>query len=178
MLLVLNEAKSCARQFLRRKRTWKSAIAYSATTELESHLLCFLIIYFIFKNSKLLNMSSNSDSDEAVGKSEETSRNLTFVKLLKEYPIILSKSQVPSVQQQKTSAKVEFAKRWTKATGESITPGALIKKLHNLKSRTIQKSDMNKTGNRKVRLADWEILLLGLLKPDSNPSISKTPVIE
>jgi hypothetical protein len=123
-------------------------------------------------------MSSNSDSDEGVGKSEETSRNLTFVKLLKEYPIILSKSQVPSVQQQKTSAKVEFAKRWTKATGESITPGALIKKLHNLKSRTIQKSDMNKTGNRKVRLADWEILLLGLLKPDSNPSISKTPVIE
>jgi hypothetical protein len=121
-------------------------------------------------------MSSNSDSNEAVEKGEETSRNLTFVKLLKEYPIILSKSQVPSVQQQKTPAKVEFAKRWTKATGESITPGTLIKKLHNLKSRTIQKSDMNKTGNRKVRLADWELLLLGHLKPDINPSVLLTVV--
>jgi hypothetical protein len=78
------------------------------------------------------------------------------------------------VQQQKTPAKVEFAKRWTNATGESITPGTLMKKLHNLKSRTIQKSDMNKTGNRKVRLADWEILLLGHLKLDSNPSVLLT----
>jgi hypothetical protein len=80
----------------------RSAIAYSATTELESHLLYgFLIINFIFKNSKLLNMSSSSDSDEAVGKTE-TSINLTFVKMSKEYPIILSKSQVLSVQQQKS----------------------------------------------------------------------------
>jgi len=83
---------------------------------------------------------------------------------------------VPTVKTQKTAATTEMAKKWSKLTGKDITTAAVMKKYNNLKTRTLKKSDINKTGNKKVVLEHWEKTLLSLLEADKNPSTVKTLV--
>ncbi|CAH1365992.1 unnamed protein product, partial [Tenebrio molitor] len=59
-----------------------------------------------------------------------------------------------------------------KNTGEKISVSQLLKKVNNMKTILKKKSDINRTGNKKIILRGWEQKLLELLEGEnSNPSI-------
>jgi hypothetical protein len=61
---------------------------------------------------------------------------------------------------------------YQKNTGEKISVSQLLKKVNNMKTILKKKSDINRTGNKKIILRGWEQKLLELLEGEnSNPSI-------
>jgi hypothetical protein len=100
----------------------------------------------------------------------------SFVLILEKYPLLLQKSQIPSLKQKKKADALEFISTWQATSGDTLTIDKLHKKLSNMKNRVKSKSDINKTGNKTVKLLDWEKKFLALLAEKDNPTIVKIPV--
>lgn len=103
-------------------------------------------------------------------------KQVSFVNLLKEFPALLEKSQVPALKIAKTKAAEQFILQWGRLQGENLTEKTLMKKLNNMKARIKVKADANRTGNKKIILKKWEQLFLEIIKADINPTFSKIPV--
>lgn len=67
-------------------------------------------------------------------------QQLSFVKLIQKYNVILSKSQLPDVR------KAKDKKEYDLITNSDITTLSIIKKVHNMKRDVKNKADINKTG--------------------------------
>ena len=87
---------------------------------------------------------------------------------------ILSKSQVPDVKGKKAEALRNLAADMSKEKGVTVEPKKLSK-ISNLKARVKSKSDLNKTGNKKIKLSPWESELLTLMDYKDNPVFHKIP---
>ena len=87
----------------------------------------------------------------------------------------MDKSQVPSVKKQKKKALEEFRQQLESLTGQTITAAQATKKIHNLKAEIKKKTDVNLTGNKKLKLKKWEQGYLNLLKAETNPVFSRVP---
>lgn len=77
---------------------------------------------------------------------------LKFVHLVEEYKIILSKSQLHAVKLQKREAIAEMIVKWANISGQTLTEQTLLKKLHNMKTRTNAAAEKN-------NLSDWQYKL-------------------
>ena len=118
--------------------------------------------------------SSDSESDQEQDQQVEDKQQY-FVKLLKKNPVLLNKSQVPSIKQAKSKAAAEVLKALEKNLALQMTEKALMKKVNNMKTKLREKTDLTKTGNKKIKLVTWEKELLALLNADSNPVFSQIP---
>lgn len=101
--------------------------------------------------------------------------SITFANILREYPILFSKSQLPSVRKDKSEALQEMKMKIEAMCGKNIDVNSITKKINNMKMRVKQKSDINKTGNKKIVLKDWETVIHEMLDGDSNPTLSRIP---
>lgn len=84
--------------------------------------------------------------------------NLQFVLLIAEHKEVLEKSQVPSLKKKKEEAVQVFIEKWSKLCGKELAPGALLKKVHNLKTRAKAASVKN------IPLSSWQMKILELTK--------------
>ncbi|KAL1488649.1 hypothetical protein ABEB36_014449 [Hypothenemus hampei] len=50
-----------------------------------------------------------------------------------------------------------------------------MKKVNNMKTRMKAKTDKNNTGNKAIKMCEWEKILFEALQGDVNPTVSKTP---
>ncbi|XP_049795167.1 uncharacterized protein LOC126210082 [Schistocerca nitens] len=101
---------------------------------------------------------------------------LAFVNIIKDYPAIISKSQTLAARREKVDCIKEIQHRYMVSFGKEITDGQIMKKLHNMKSRINAKTDVNKTGNIKISLKNWEQTFLKFLDGDDcNPTIHRVP---
>ena len=100
---------------------------------------------------------------------------ITYVPILyfTGFPVLLNKSQLPSVKIAKTKALEELQKLFEDTTGNIQTTAQISKKVSNLKQFVKSKADMNLTGNKKIRLQKWETEFLDLLGADTNPVFSR-----
>lgn len=119
---------------------------------------------------------SDSSENESNNEQNDNSSQLAFVLLIKQEPILLSKSQTPSVK----TAKVEALNRFLKACqvhfGKVFTAEQIRKKINNMKTEIKKKTDMKATGNKKIILKNWEQEFLKLLDTEgTNPSVSSIP---
>jgi hypothetical protein len=111
-------------------------------------------------------MSSDDETNDA------PESQMGFVMMLQEYPAIFQKSQTPASRKAKAVSYVKIQEMYQKNTGEKISVSQLLKKVNNMKTRLKKKSDINRTGNKKIILRGWEQKLLELLEGgNSNPSI-------
>ena len=113
-----------------------------------------------------------SDSDTSSGDAECTNPQMKFVRILQEFPVLLSKSQLPKVKEQKAKAVTDMIAKWKKEAGVILTDKQLTKKINNMKTEVKSKADVMKTENKPIVLKEWEKLLLQLLQADTNPTIS------
>ncbi|KAL1493820.1 hypothetical protein ABEB36_009506 [Hypothenemus hampei] len=72
-------------------------------------------------------------------------------------------------------AYIQIIKNYEINYGTTLTSDQLIKKINNMKSRLKTKTDINRTGNKKIVLKDWEIKLKVIIDGDRNPSLNKIP---
>ncbi|XP_049946498.1 uncharacterized protein LOC126438165 [Schistocerca serialis cubense] len=101
---------------------------------------------------------------------------LAFVNIIKDYPAIISKSQTPAARKEKADCLKEVQHRYMVHFGKEITDVQIMKKVHNMKSRIKAKTDVNKTGNIKISLKNWEQIFLKFLNGDDcNPTIHRVP---
>lgn len=106
---------------------------------------------------------------------EDSGKQLTFVLCLKKYPILLDKSQVPTVKAGKKHAVEQLILDMEKATTDKLTAEQVLKKINNMKTTVKKKTDRNATGNKKIVLNKWEKIFLEMLEPETNPVYCKVP---
>lgn len=117
-----------------------------------------------------LDSDFSDDDNDNVAEIDEMS---VLVMGITGHSILLSKSQVPEVKERKKKATMEVIESIFKKTGRRYESKVLQKKISNMKARVKAKTDRNKTGNRKVKLLDWEDKLLKLMDQDENPVFMK-----
>ena len=84
----------------------------------------------------------DSEADVTLDSAEN---QLKFVLIIKDYPIILSKSCTPFSRKQRTEAIVEVKAKVENEMGIIMTETQIFKKIQNMKSRVKKKSDINTT---------------------------------
>lgn len=115
---------------------------------------------------------SSSESEDLEQK--PASKKL-FVQLLSEHVIVFEKSRVPKVVQRKKDAWEVITQEYSHGTGKKCTVAQLNKLLINMKSQVKKKTDLKETGNKPIKLKDWEKDLLLLLSQEDNPVFNKVP---
>jgi len=106
---------------------------------------------------------------------DSSDSQLVFVLLLKKYPVLLEKSNIPSVRQQKKITYPTLITELKDKLNNILSERALIKKINNMKYQVKTKSDLNETGNKPIVLLEWEKIFLELVKSKTNPTFSKVP---
>jgi len=115
--------------------------------------------------------SETTDTEEFNGE-----KQLGFMKIIEKFPILLNKSQIPSIKAKKEKAFKEAIEKIKEMIGQEFDVKGLGKKISRMKADVKSKIDMNRTGNKKIHLKAWEKVMADLLGRDSNPSILKVPV--
>nr|CAH7721333.1 unnamed protein product [Callosobruchus chinensis] len=116
--------------------------------------------------------SSSSELDEG-----ENTELLYIVNFLKEHPVIINKSQVPSIKAQKNNALETLKNELESKYGKVVAVKNIAKKINNLEAAIKKKTDTNRTGNKKIKLSPAEQLVFAVMNgPNSNnPVLNKTP---
>lgn len=116
-------------------------------------------------------MSGEDSNDSSVSNSEtEQSKQSMFVSLLKGKQALFSKSQLPSAKGKKEDILKNLKQEYELKFGKEISEKQLMKKINNMKTEVRKKADINKTGNKKIRLKAWQNELLILMDSESNPT--------
>lgn len=123
-------------------------------------------------------MSSLSEEEEIerVENGECDDKQLAFITMLKDYKVLLSKSQVPSVKEKKAKATTEFLAALQEKLMLTYTKATLSKKISRMKTDVKNKCDANRTGNKKLNLKLWENVMAELIGAETNPSIAQIQV--
>jgi hypothetical protein len=101
----------------------------------------------------------------------EDDKQLTFANMLKGYPVALEKSQLPKAKERKQKALEEMAV----LMGNGATSAQILKKINNMKAAVRAITDLNKTGNKKIKMKPWQKVLASLMDIDLNPTICCVP---
>jgi hypothetical protein len=125
------------------------------------------------------------DSDALMGSEDSEGQEIlavddgqtNFVRILKKYPDLLCKSQIPSKLVSKKKAATQMVKELEMTLGVKTDESKLTKKINNMKMAVKKKTDLNATGNKKIVLAAWENLFLDLIRSETNPVFAKVPGI-
>lgn len=118
-------------------------------------------------------MSSSEGEDDISG--DKGLDRALFTKLIVVYPIIIEQSKIPSAISAKKKAWDTIQQEYSAATGKVVTVAQLQKLLSNMKSIIKVKTDKNKTGNKKIKLKEWEKQLYDVLSQKENPVFFKIP---
>lgn len=116
-------------------------------------------------------MDSSSDLEETTTNSE--SINLVMVSIIKDHPVLVEKSQLPTTKERKARALHEAKSRISTNTGKNMTEKQILKKISNMKVHVKKITDGKQTGNRKIIMCPWEQQLYDILQWDANPTITK-----
>lgn len=100
---------------------------------------------------------------------------MIFVKLLKSYAVVLERSQTPHMNAKKNQAWDALKEEYEKQTGTIMPKDKLKKLLSNMKTDLRNKVDKNKTGNKKIKLQDWEKQFSNLLHEKETPIMTQIP---
>lgn len=114
-------------------------------------------------------------SDDEESTFGEENDQVKFVELLQNYKVVLEKSQVPTIKKAKENALIKLQTEWQAVSGKVISVKQLSKKINNMKTKIKQKTDLNKTGNKPIKLKPWEQAFYKLMDGDTNPTLRKIP---
>lgn len=131
---------------------------------------CYLVLFVLFKMSSESGMSceSGNESESYVSVINE----LQFIAdEIVRAPVILEKSQIPRIKKGKDQAIEALIKKYEGTFGKPLDTKGFYKKMNNMKSRLKKKTDLKRTGNKKIKLLDWERKLLKAMEGESNPTV-------
>ncbi|XP_067004946.2 uncharacterized protein [Anabrus simplex] len=96
-----------------------------------------------------------------------------FISILKEHPILFSKSQLPDIKHKKSSAINAVQCELLAKCNLKFSVQQLYKKLQNMKTRLKFKVDLMHTGNKPICLKEWEKQLMNLMQWEDDSTIGR-----
>lgn len=97
------------------------------------------------------------------------------MKIVAKNKVVLDKSKVPSVITAKKEAWRALTEKYNSASGHELSSSQLSKMLNNMKTRIKRKTDLKATGNKPIKLRDWEKQFLEILNNKDSPVFCKVP---
>lgn len=116
-------------------------------------------------------MYSDEELDDQVDEVGKHVDRSLLVKIVKKYPIVLEKSKLPSVMQSKVKALSLLTTEFNNVTGKVISVAQMKKLINNIKTALKKKTNLNATGNKVIKLKDWEKDFLDIIKKDKKSCI-------
>ncbi|XP_071790630.1 uncharacterized protein [Asterias amurensis] len=116
-------------------------------------------------------MAAQSE-EHTVVKSDQL--NAVFVTLILKHPVLLNKSQLPSIKEMKWNALQDAKAIIAKTTGKNMDDKQILKKVANMKVQVKKKMEAAKTGNQTINLRSWEKDLFYALKGQKTPTCTTT----
>jgi hypothetical protein len=113
-------------------------------------------------------MASNSEN-----LTSEIQINNLIVSFIGENHILLDKSQVPEAKNKKILAIKELCQILQINAGKILEEKQVIKRIANMKAIVKQKTDSNQTGNKQVKLNNWENKFFEVMSGKVNPTVTK-----
>ncbi|CAH1996831.1 unnamed protein product [Acanthoscelides obtectus] len=105
---------------------------------------------------------------------DHSSKNQTvFVNIIKQYPVLLEKSNIPEIKNKRRKAAEEIKEKVEAELGVKYNEGQICEKIQNIKTRLKAKTDRYQTGNKPIKLKGWEQELFNFLPGEPNPSIAR-----
>ena len=99
--------------------------------------------------------------------------SLVLVSILKEYPELITKSQLPGVRTKKATALKKAKEIIMTKMGLTMDEKKISKQISNMKAQLKKKTDAKETGNRKIIPCPWEQEFFSLIQGDGNPTVTK-----
>lgn len=99
----------------------------------------------------------------------------TLVSVIRDHPIVLEKSMVPKTVRAKEEAWEIIRKKLNNTSGKNLSTEQLRKIVQNMKAAVKKKTDMKETGNKSIKLLEWEREFLDLMHAEENPVFVKVP---
>ena len=101
----------------------------------------------------MLSSGSESDNESATNPNNE----LQFIsKEVAAAPVSLEKLQIPNIKRKKDEAIEKLIKKYEAMFGKPLDTKSLLKKINNMKTMLKRKTDLKRTGNKAIKLLDWE----------------------
>lgn len=136
--------------------------------------MCFSISDNETQSAATSATSATSVSVKSRRTNKKTFDDMKFVELLAKYgKVLLDKRLTPAVKAQKETAVNLMVQKLQIHHGIEMTTVQLKKKVHNLKARLKERTDLKKTGNKAIVLTASEKKLFELLGGIDNPSVTK-----
>ncbi|KAK9695015.1 hypothetical protein QE152_g33148 [Popillia japonica] len=117
-------------------------------------------------------------SDEEMPQQEESQNEdiqLAFVIMLEDFKILLDKKMTPAIKSAKDTALKELTNIYNKNTKQNLDTKQVLKKINNMKSKIKKITDMTATGNKKIKLNEWQQKFYDIWKGNENPVIQRVP---
>ncbi|XP_071491782.1 uncharacterized protein [Diadema antillarum] len=112
-----------------------------------------------------------TDSEEYTTTEQDLSTLL--VEIIKEFPILMEKCQLPQAKEKKYLALQHAKAMVITRTGKYLDEKQILKKLANMKTSVKKKTDIYQTGNQNIILCPWEKELFIIMKGCENPVVMK-----
>ena len=122
---------------------------------------------------RLDKMYSSSSDSESTEKDNATTELQFIADEIANAPVILEKSQTPKIKAKKDEAIRNVTRKYEVTFGKTLDAKSFLKKINNMKGRLKKKTDLKKTGNKAIKLLEWEKKLLKAMEGDSNPTIGR-----
>lgn len=119
-----------------------------------------------------LKMSSSSEEEE--NKDTKVIDRSLFVRLLADHKVVLEKSKTPAMKKAKKTGWDDLCSEYCAAVGKFVTVNQLIRALNNIKTSVKTKTDVKATGNKSIKLQNWERGFMELIE-DTNPVYNRIP---
>lgn len=117
-----------------------------------------------------------ASSDDELEHQDASSSELKFIAdELGSHPEVLLKSQIPSMKKKKDEAIEKMISKYEGIFGKKIDATKFMKKINNMKTRLKRKTDVKKTGNKCIKLLDWEKVMFEAMQGNTNPTVTKIP---
>lgn len=122
-----------------------------------------------------LDLSDSSETIETivVNQNQRISDLQFTVGIEKFGKILLSKSKTPTVKQKKHDAMEALIQYYYANHCAMFTEAQISKRVQNLKQKVKQKTDANKTGNKRINLSKCDEKWFDLMRAQENPTISQ-----
>ncbi|CAH1977244.1 unnamed protein product [Acanthoscelides obtectus] len=116
-------------------------------------------------------MSSSDEESKQPKLVSDNRAQLVRILQLQNNKIVLNKSMVPKMVSAKETAWMIIREESIKYTGKNVTIDQLKKLLNNMKSTVKKNTDLSSTGNKPIKLLQWEKDFREILNAEENSKI-------
>ncbi|KAL1489012.1 hypothetical protein ABEB36_013957 [Hypothenemus hampei] len=124
--------------------------------------------------SNVLSNSDLSDFESVLGSSsQEKDEQLCFVVLLEEYKVLFDKRMIPKIKTEKEEALKNLTANFNRTMKMNSDTKQILKKFNNMKTKVKRIVDVKRTGNKKIKLCEWQRRFYDLWNVENNPVLHK-----